>query len=427
MNSAAGQRAVVLTGLGFITPLGHSAAAVAERLRTGRHGLSPVTWFPDCPVRVAGLVPDFDTASFNQNAWRWPAGYTVPRETLRGLPPHGLYALCALQQALRDAGLPEEGPRDERTGLFTASAGSPGWMRHHLNELHASGGTRGHPLGVLRTVAGTLNFNLAAHFGIRGSVTGFTSACAASAHALGYAADEIRLGRQDRMLVVGAEEPTWESLLPFDAARAMSRAADPGTASRPFDRQRDGFVGSGGAVALVLEAATVAAARGARVWARWSGWGQSGDGHRPTQSDPTGDGLSRAMTLALRDAGLDPGSVDYVSAHATSTVAGDRSEALALRQVFGDHSPRISSTKGLTGHPLSMSGAFEAAICALALHDGFTPGNAHLEEPDEACARLDLPRATLPAAPRIALSNSSGFGGSNVVLVLARADVAGFA
>jgi 3-oxoacyl-[acyl-carrier-protein] synthase I len=409
---------VAITGLGFITPIGNTAAEVEEHLRLGRHGLHPVSWFPNCAVRVAGLVRGFETDAMNQNVWRWPAGYDVPRETLRGLSPHGLYAVCALQQALQDARLPSPLGQDERTGLFTASAGSPGWMRYHLNEAADSAGTRVHPLGVLRTIAGTLNFNLAACFRIRGAVTGFTSACAASAHAIGYAMDEIRLGRHDRMLVVGAEEPTWETLLPFSGARALSRSADPARASRPFDSARDGFVGSGGAVALVLERADLAAERGAHVWAELIGWGQSADGHSPTQSDPVGAGLARAMRAALQDANVRPEEVGYVNAHATSTIAGDRSEALALRSVFAAGSPRISSTKALTGHPLSMSGALEAAICALVMDRGFVPGNPHLETPDECCAGLDLPRATVDEAPRIVVSNSSGFGGSNVVLVM---------
>ncbi len=423
--SRAPDRQVVVTGLGFISPIGNSPAEVEASLRAGRHGLEVVKWFPECPVHIAGRIVGFDTHSENQNAWRWPAEYLVPRETLRGLSPHGLYALCAVQQALRHAGLPPEGPRDERTGLFTASAGSPAAMRTHLNQVFESGGTRVHPLGVLRTVAGTLNFNLAAHFRIRGAVTGFTSACAASAHALGYACDEIRLGRHDRMIVVGAEEPVWESLLPFDGARALTRSHDPETASRPFDRRRDGFVGSGGAVALILESRALAHARQAPLWCELRGWAHTGDGHNPTLSDPTGDGLARAMALALQDAELTPEEIDYVNAHATSTLAGDRSEALALRRVFHARSPRISSTKGLTGHPLSMSGALEAGLCALALQRGFVPGNAHLEQPDESCTGLDLPVETRDAELRFVLSNSSGFGGSNVVLALARAG-AGF-
>jgi 3-oxoacyl-[acyl-carrier-protein] synthase I len=204
--------------------------------------------------------------------------------------------------------------------------------------------------------------------------------------------------------------------------RALSTSADPATASRPFDRARDGFVAAGGAVCLVLEEAELARARGATIYAELAGWGQAADGHNVAVSHPEGAGLAEAMRRALADAGVAPGDIDYVNAHATSTPTGDRSEALALRRVFAEAGarPRISSTKGLTGHPLSMAGVMEAAFCALALREGFIPGNVNLTHPDEACEGLELPRATIDAAPGIILNNSSGFGGSNVCHVLRR-------
>jgi 3-oxoacyl-[acyl-carrier-protein] synthase-1 len=276
---------------------------------------------------------------------------------------------------------------------------------------------------VVASIAGTLNFNLAAHYGIRGAVGGFAAACASSSHALGCALDDIRLGRQTRMLVVGAEEVNAETILPFAAMRALSTNPDPLTASRPFDRQRDGFVGAGGAVCLILEEAETARRRGATAYAELAGWGQAADGYNVAVSHPEGAGLAAAMSRALADAGLKAGDIDYVNAHATSTPAGDRSEALALRTVFtaAGARPRVSSTKGLTGHPLSMAGVMEAAFCCLALRDGFTPGNANLTAPDEACDGLDLPVATLATGPAVVLNNSSGFGGSNVCHVLKRA------
>jgi len=271
-----------------------------------------------------------------------------------------------------------------------------------------------------------LNFNLAAHFRITGAVCGFVSACASSSHALGYALDEIRLGRLDRVIVIGAEEHNADTLLPFAGMRALSPRSEPQLASRPFDAGRDGFVGAGGAVAIVLESAESAASRGVPVHAELVGWGQSADGHSVAMSHPEGAGLRRAMERALLDAGVTPAEIDYVNAHATSTTVGDRAEALALRAVFasGGTRPAISSTKGLTGHPLSMAGAMEAAFCVLALAGGFTPGNAHLVDADPVCEGLELPRATLAAAPRYVLNNSSGFGGSNVCHVLRRASAA---
>lgn len=420
-------RTAVVTGLGFITSIGNDRAAVTESLRTLRPGLAAVEFLgnPALPVKVAGTIKHFSVDSPSWRDWAYPSNYAFPRETLRSLSPHGLYAVCATEQALHDASLSTGDLGDGQTGLYCASAGSAFLAHHHLAQLHAVRGERGSPMSVVASIAGTLNFNLAAHYGIRGSVGGFASACASSSHALGCALDDIRLGRQTRMLVVGAEEPNAETLLPFAAMRALSASADPLTASRPFDQSRDGFVGSGGAVCLILEESETARRRGARVYAEFAGWGQAADGYNVAVSHPEGAGLVEAMRRALTDAGLVPADIDYVNAHATSTPAGDRSEALALSAVFSAHaaSPRISSTKGLTGHPLSLAGVMEAAFCALALHDGFIPGNANLVAPDEACAGLDLPRLTLAVQPEVILNNSSGFGGSNVCHVFRRASV----
>jgi 3-oxoacyl-[acyl-carrier-protein] synthase I len=416
-------RRVVITGLGFVTPIGNDRASVTANLRAGRHGLAPVEFFgnPNLPVKVAGTVKDFTVDSPSWRDWSWPAEYEIPRETLRGLAPHGVYALCAMIQALRDAGLPAEAiAGDDATGLFCASAGSALLAHHNLMQLHAVRGERGNPMGVVSSIAGTLNFNLGAHFRITGAVCGFVSACASASHALGYACDEIQLGRLRRVIVVGAEELNAETLLPFAAMRALSGASDPVLASRPFDQGRDGFVGAGGAAVVILEEAGLAATRGARVQAELAGWGQAADGHSMAVSHPEGAGLRLAMQRALAQSGVKPGDVDYVNAHGTSTPVGDRAEALALRSVFSEAGarPRVSSTKGLTGHPLSLAGAMEAAFCVLALTEGFMPGNPHLVTPDLACEGLDLPRSTVAIAPRIVLNNSSGFGGSNVCHVL---------
>lgn len=418
-------RTALVTGLGFITCIGNDRASVTRSLRELRSGLAPVEFLgnPSLLVRVAGTVKEFSVASPSWRDWRYPKRYDLPRETLRSLSAHGLYALCAVEQALEDANLPREALTDGATGLYCASAGSAFMLHHHLAHMHAVRGERGNPMGVVASIAGTLNFNLAAHYGIRGAVGGFVAACASSSHALGCALDDIRLGRQTRMLVVGGEEINAETILPFAAMRALSTNPDPATASRPFDRRRDGFVGAGGAVCLILEEAETARRRNAPVYAELAGWGQAADGHNVAASHPEGAGLAEAMRRALADASLRPADIDYVNAHATSTPAGDRSEALALRTVFTNAGarPRVSSTKGLTGHPLSMAGVMEAAFCALALRDGFVPGNANLTEPDEACAGLDLPVTTLDQAPGVVLSNSSGFGGSNVCHVLRRA------
>jgi 3-oxoacyl-(acyl-carrier-protein) synthase len=414
----------VITGLGFITSIGQDRLAVRRSLCELRHGFERVEFLgnPSLPAKVAGTLKGFAFPTPNWRDWRWPEQFSVDRELLRGLAPHGVYAVCALQQALADAGLDPAELGDGTTGLFCASAGSPFMLHSFLNQMHETRGERGNPMGIVSSIAGTLNFNLAAHYRIAGAVCGFVSACASSSHALGYAMDEIRLGRQQRMLVIGAEDLTAESIVSFSSLRALSSNPDPATASRPFDRQRDGFVGTGGAVALVVEDAAMARRRGARICAELIGWGQAGDGHSVAVSHPEGAGLRRAMQRTLADARVNAADIDYINAHATSTVAGDRSEALALHTVFTAEGakPRVSSTKALTGHGLSLAGAMEAAFCTLAIEGGFIPGAAHLTDPDPVCAGLDLPRTTLDEAPRLVLNNSSGFGGSNVCHVLRR-------
>lgn len=413
-------RLPVITGLGFITSIGNDRASVLQSLRELRHGFERVEFLgnPALPVKVAGTIKGFEFPTPNWRDWKWPASFSIDREVIRGLAPHGIFALCALQQAIADAGLAAPDLANDETGLFCASAGSPYLLTHHMNQMYAARGERGNPMGIVSSIAGTLNFNLAAHYKISGAVCGFVSACASSSHALGYAMDEIRLGRQKRMLVVGAEDMTAESVLPFAGLRALSVNPNPDTASRPFDRQRDGFVGTGGAVALIIEEREVAQQRGAAIYAELAGWGQAGDGHSVAASHPEGTGLKTAMLRALADAKVRPDQIGYVNAHATSTPAGDRSEALALRGVFGAARPKISSTKALTGHGLSLAGAMEAAFCALSIREKFVPGAAHLQEVDPVCEGLEFPRTSLDQSPGIVLNNSSGFGGSNVCHVM---------
>ena len=417
----------VVTGIGFITPIGNDRATVEESLRQGRHGLERVEFLgnPDLPTKVAGTVKGFQVDSPKWRDWTWPEGYEIPKDVLRGLAPHGVYAICAVQQALTDAGLSRDDIADDTgTGLYCASAGSAMLLHHNIAQMRAVLGARGNPLGVVSSIAGTLNFNLAAHYRITGTVCGFVSACASSSHALGYAIDDLRLGRIQRAIIVGAEELNADTLLPFAHMRALSSQTDPKQASRPFDVNRDGFVGAGGAVALVLENAEAARGRKARVRAVAAGWGQASDGFRIAASHPEGAGLRLAMERALADAKTAPEAIGHVSAHATSTPVGDSAEALAIGQVFTTRGlrPRVSATKGLTGHTLSLSGVLQAGFCVLALEKGFTPGNPNLAEPAPECSGLDLPRETVLRPPGTILSNSSGFGGSNVCHVFAYAN-----
>ena len=417
-------RRPVVTGLGFVTPIGNDRGSVLTSLKEGRHGISPIEFLnnPNLPVKCAGTIKGFNVASPSYRDWSWPEQYDIPRETLRSLAPHGVFAFCAVTQALKEAGLEAGVAKDPNTGLFCASAGSAMLLHHHLAQMHAVRGERGNPMGIVSSISGTLNFTLAAHFGVTGAVCGFVSACASSSHALGYACDEIRLGRLKRVIVVGAEEDNAETILPFASMRALSAEADPRLASRPFDAKRDGFVGAGGAVALIIEDEEFAKQRGARIQARMAGWGQSADGHSVSMSHPEGAGLRIAMERALADAGVEPKDIDYVNAHATSTPIGDIAEIMALQAVFTKTgaTPVVSSTKGLTGHPLSLAGVMEASFCVLAIDLGFMPGNPHLAEPDPASIGLNLPTLSVEKAPHWVLNNSSGFGGSNVCHVLSR-------
>lgn len=415
-------RKVYITGLGFITSIGNDKSAVETSLRELRHGfeLYPPFQLPNVPVKVMGTIKGFDVGSLDLEDWTYPARYSIRRELLRSMAPHGLYAHCAMIQAIEDARLAEADLQSDATGLYCASAGSPMILGHNIRRMHELGVGRCSPIAVVSAIAGTLNFNLVAAFKIHGHSCGFTSACASSGHALGFAYDDIATGRQDRMIVVGAEDGNTDAILPFAAMRALSTATDPASASRPFDVARDGFVGTGGAAVVVLESEEEVARRGATPYAELAGWGQASDGYNVAISHPEGLGLANAMRRALRSAGVEASQVDYVNAHATSTPIGDASEVKALRSVFGADIGRVpvSSTKALTGHGLSMATALETGFCALAFRGGFIPGCGGLRTVAPEFADLNLPRQTLSTSPRVVLNNASGFGGANVCLVL---------
>jgi 3-oxoacyl-[acyl-carrier-protein] synthase I len=414
-------RKVYITGLGFITSIGNEAVTVSQSLRDMRHGMVQYPPFQkdNIPVKVAAPIRDFQTDTTEAEDWVIPARYNIRREALRGMAPHGVYSYCAMQQAVEDAKLTEADWSNPQTGLYAASGGSPFLLGFYLERMRKMGVMRCQPLGVVASISGTVNFNLVSQFKIKGASTGFSSACASSAHALGFAYDEIALGRQKRMFVVGAEDGNVESILPFAGMRALSLQTDPALASRPFGVARDGFVGTGGATVLVLESEAEVERRSAKVYCEVAGWGQGSDGHNVAISHPEGAGLILAIQNALQSSGLTSDAVDYVNAHATSTPIGDISEVKALKAIFQNTPtrPAISSTKALTGHGLSLAGAMEAGFCALAIREGFMPGSAHITRIDPACAGLNIIRATLPNRPNVVLSNSCGFGGANVSLL----------
>ena len=411
---------VWITGMGLITSIGNDRASVSTSLREMKHGIEnpPMLQVAESPVKVAGTVKEFEVDSSDPEDWIYPEQYRVPRATLRSFSPHVLYSWCALQQAIEDAQLSEQDIQHPESGLYTSSGGSMRTIHKHFEKMDRRGVMACNPLAIVASIAGTLTFNLVAALGVRGSSTGLVSACASSGHALGTAIDEIRLGRQKRMLVVGAEDCNFESIVPFCGMRALSLETDPNQASRPFDIKRNGFVGTGGSVCLVLETQSEAERRGVTPYARFLGWGQGSDGHNVAISHPEGRGLQDAMIKALQDGQIGPTDIDYINAHAPSTNIGDASEMKAIKSVFpSPQRVKVSSTKALTGHGLSLSSIMEAAFCCLALKEGFLPGSAHITEPDPELGHLELLQTSSEIQANRIMSNSSGFGGANVSVV----------
>lgn len=414
---------VVITGLGLVSSIGNSLEDAVESMRAMRSGVETYQPFLDvkAPVSVLGTVKGFDLTSPDQEDWEYPQKYRVSRSVLRGMSPNALFGLCAFTDAIEDAGLTKDSVSDPEVGMYTASAGSTTMLYSSVDRMKKVGVERANPKGIVSSIAGTLNFNLVSHFGIQGFSTGFVSACASSAHALGFAADAIARGQQKRMFVVGAEDGDTDCILPFASMRALSTNADPATASRPFDKKRDGFVGTGGAAVLVLESRQLAEERGAKIYARVAGWGQSSDGYNPVLPEPEGQGLARAIRAALKHGHIDPNQVDYINAHAPSTPFGDAAELQAVRDVFGENSRvKLSSTKALTGHGLSLAGSLEATLTSLAIQRGFIPGSANISELDPKTEGIHILQETIEEPIEYALSNSSGFGGANVSLLFGR-------
>jgi 3-oxoacyl-[acyl-carrier-protein] synthase II len=409
------RRRVVITGLGCVTPLGNDVLATWEGAVRGASGVGPLDEpaFEGLPVRFAGSVRG-----------EVDAGAVEPKERRR-LDRVTVFALAAAREALADAGLQPGGFDGDRAGVAMGSAigGLGTILANHVGFL-SGGPRRVSPFAIPMALANIPGACIAIKHGLRGPNFAHVSACASGAHALGEASRAIARGDADVMLAGGCEAAT----LPFVVAgfanmQALSRRGDdPARASRPFDLERDGFVMAEGACALVLEAEDHARARGARVRALLLGYAATEDASHVAAPDEAGHGARRCMALALADAGVAPGDVHYVNAHATSTPAGDRAEARALRVVFGrdaDALP-VSSTKSMTGHMLGAAGAVEAILCVRALETGLLPPTVNLDRPDPECALDHVAHKAREVAARVALSNAFGFGGANSSLVLAR-------
>lgn len=414
---------VVVTGLGFITSIGNSQSEVLTSLRELRTGIEFCEELnrPGVPVRLAGTVKGFRFPDLQTEDWEYPPEYKLTREQLRSMSPNVMYGFCAMQQAIADARLAPDAVSNPRTGIMCASGGSAWLMYEYLDIMMKKGVLRCNPLAMIASISGSLNMNLVSCYRIKGHSLGFSSACASSAHAFGAAFDRIQLGRQDIVFVAGAEDCNLFSIVPFAGARALTTQTDPTRSPCAFDRKRDGFAVAGGGAVLVLEELDHALHRNAPIYAEVLGWGEASDGFNVMIPEPNGGGLARAMQLAIEAAGIAREDVDYINAHATATPAGDVAELRAIKQVFnGSKTPFVSSTKSLTGHGLSLAGAMESAFCCLALKEKFTPVSANISELDPECDGVAIVTAPIDHAPRIAMSNSSGFGGTNVALVLRR-------
>ena len=413
----------VITGLGFTTSIGNDGTAVLASLRAGKTGVEPYPEFvkdPLVPVTLVGTVKGFTFPTTEFEDWTFPDTYKVSRELLRPMAPNTVYAYFAMRQAIDDAGLSEEQVANPDTGLMTANGGSMLMTHSNLSQMDARGVMKTPPMAIINGIPGSLYINLVPAFHIQGPSIGFSSACSSSAHALGAAVDLVRTGKQKRVFVVGAEDCNRYNILPFAGVRALSVQTDPDKSPCAFDRKRDGFVGTGGAAVLVVEDLDSARERGARnIYAEVLGWGQSSDGYNVLASIPDGSGLARAMTQAITEAGLQPADIEYINAHATSTPFGDASEINAIKRAFPEgQRPLVSSTKSLTGHGLSLAGAMEAGFCCLTLKEGFVPTSAHITDLDPMCEGVPVITAPTDLAPGIVMNNSSGFGGTNVAIVL---------
>jgi 3-oxoacyl-[acyl-carrier-protein] synthase II len=408
------RRRVVITGIGPVTPVGIGVDEFWTGMTSGRSGIGPISRFPtdDLPVKVAGEVPAFDPSAF------------LDTKEVRRTDPYAQYAIAAGQLAWDDAGGPQV--VSERGGvIFATGIGGIQTLLVQHSVMLEKGPGRVSPFMVPMLMANAAAGHLAMRFGLTGHNMATLSACASSNHAIGEGMRLIRDGYLDLCIVGGAEAATHPlTVAAFAQMTALTKNPDPGTASRPFDAERDGFVLSEGGAAMILESEEHARARGARIYAEVAGYGGSDDAHHITAPDPKGSGATLAMRWALRDAGEEPDAVSYINAHGTSTQLNDAAETVAIKAALGDHarSVAVSSTKSMTGHMLGAAGAVEGGVCALAIANGRIPPTIHYETPDPDCDLDVTPNEARDLDVRLALSNSFGFGGQNACVAFRRVD-----
>jgi 3-oxoacyl-[acyl-carrier-protein] synthase II len=410
------QRRVVVTGLGLVSPLGTGVEKNWQALLEGRSGIRKITRFAadGFASRIAGEVPDFKAED-----------YIEPKE-IKKMDLFIQYALGAAAQAMADSGLKIEGEFAEGVGVIIGVGLCGIETIESTKEALLNGGPRKiSPFFIPKVISNLAPGHVAIRYGAKGVNWTPTSACASGTHALGEAFHLIRRGVQDAVITGGAEATiTPLSVGGFAAMKALStRNDEPERASRPFDKERDGFVVGEGSGIVILEEREHALQRGAKIYAEVIGYAATGDAFHMTAPAPEGEGAARCMRLALKDAGITPTDVDYINAHGTSTEYNDANETTAIKTVFGEQAAKlaVSSTKSMTGHLLGAAGAIEGVYSALALHHGMLPPTINYENPDPVCDLDYVPNQARKVAIDIALSNSFGFGGTNGCVILRRA------
>lgn len=411
------KRRVVVTGLGVIAPTGNDAQLAWRNAVDGKSGIGPIT--------------DFDTASFSTRfggcIWDFNAEDFLPAKELRKMDPFIHYGIVAAEEALRDCGLEVTDANRNRIGVAMGSGiGGIGTIESNHDKYIEAGRNprRISPFFVPGSIINMISGHVSINNGLGGPNLALVTACTTSTHCIGIAGRTIAYGDADVMLAGGAEHATTIlGLGGFCSARALStRNDDPVAASRPWDRDRDGFVLSNGGACLVLEELEHAKARGARIYAELAGFGMSGDAHHITAPPESGEGAARCMQAAIADARLEPSAVDYINAHGTSTLLGDVAETQAIKAVFSDHAYKlaVSSTKSTTGHLLGAAGAVEAVFSVLALHEQVLPPTINLDNPGEGCDLDYVPNTARETRVNAVISNSFGFGGTNGSLLFRR-------
>jgi 3-oxoacyl-[acyl-carrier-protein] synthase II len=412
------KRRVVVTGVGLITALGTGLRATWQGLLAGKSGAGPITHFDadNFPTKIAAEVKDFNPAKF------------VDRKDIKKMDTFIHYAIAASEFALKDAGLHVfDKISGERAGVIIGSGiGGFGAIEREHETLLKQGPRRMSPFFIPSTIINLAAGQVSIRCGARGPNSAPCTACSSGSHAIGDSFRIIERGDADVMIAGGSEAAiTPMAIGGFDALKALSTRNDaPERASRPFDRERDGFVLGEGAGILILEELGHARSRNAAIYCEMAGYGMSGDAYHITAPAPDGDGPARAMRATLRDAGVEPNAVDYINAHGTSTQPNDRTETAAIRSVFGEHAYKlaVSSTKSMIGHLLGAAGAVEAGVAALTIRDNIIHPTINLDYPDPDCDLDYVPNVTRRASVRYALSNSFGFGGTNACLLLKRFD-----